>query len=121
MRKLENRTPRPKKRDAVFAPSACVPPSPRTFVPHVKGQLARDVVKTSPGQCSELKKMEVAVRSARSKNGTVYPVFRDPFHAPNRQSFSLRRQTESASVCRSGPRARLSSLDQSEFDYSVQR
>ena len=65
----------------------CVPP--RTFVPHVKGQLARDVVKTSPGQFSELKNMEMTVRSARPNNGTA-----SHFMGPTPHAEPLRFQTQ---------------------------
>ena len=58
----------PEKRDAVFAPSARVSLSLLRFM---RSASWSDLVKASSGQFSELKKMEMAVRSARPKNGTV--------------------------------------------------
>ena len=58
----------PEKRDAVFAPSARVSLSLLRFM---RSASWSDLVKASSGQLSELKKMEMAVRSARPKNGTL--------------------------------------------------
>ena len=56
----------PEKREAVFAPSARVSLSLLCFT---RSASLLDLVKASSGQFSELKKMEMAVRSARPKNG----------------------------------------------------
>ena len=56
----------PEKREAVFAPSARVSLSLLCFT---RSASWLDLVKASSGQFSELKKMEMAVRSARPKNG----------------------------------------------------
>ena len=56
----------PEKREAVFAPSARVSLSLLCFM---RSASWSDLVKASSGQFSELKKMEMAVRSARPKNG----------------------------------------------------
>ena len=84
MREMENRTPRPKNGTLFLRPRLACPPLPLTHTPmlYAKRQLV-DLVKAFSGQFSELKKMEMAVRSARPKNGTVSR-FRDPL-APNRR------------------------------------
>jgi len=58
----------PEKREAVFAPSARVSLSLLCFT---RSASWLDLVKASSGQFSELKKMEMGVRSARPKHGTV--------------------------------------------------
>ena len=69
MRKMENRTPRPEKRDAVFAPSARVPPHSYALCEAPAGQTwSRPLVFRTVFRAQ---KMEMAVRSARPKNGTV--------------------------------------------------